>query len=90
MFCRETVAALRYQDEFLDPIVRSFAGAICPDFILLQDEACSDRCVRVWRHQGERPAECKIVQYDRFCGGSTMVRGGICMFRKETVAVLTY
>lgn len=38
--------------------------------------AC-DRRVRVWRRPGERYADCNIVEYDRFGGGSIMYWGGI-------------
>lgn len=31
--------AIRYRDEILDPIVRSFAGAVGDDFILMQGNA---------------------------------------------------
>lgn len=37
-----------------------------------------DRRVRVWRREGERYADCNIVQHDRFGGGSIMFWGGIC------------
>ena len=33
------LTALRYRDDFLDPIVRTYAGAIGPDFILMDDNA---------------------------------------------------
>ena len=38
-----------------------------------------DRRVRVWRRPGERYADCNIMEYDRYGGGSIMVWGGICL-----------
>ena len=37
-----------------------------------------DRCVCVWRHDGERYMDCNIVEHDRFGGGSVMFWGWIC------------
>ena len=34
-----TLTALRYRDEILHPVVRLFAGAIGPDFIMMDDNA---------------------------------------------------
>ena len=39
----------------------------------------NDRRVRVWRRQGERNAECNIIENNRYGGGSVMVWGGISM-----------
>ncbi len=39
MVKRGTMTAVRYRDEVLRPIVRPFAGAIGPDFVLMQDNA---------------------------------------------------
>ena len=40
-----------------------------------------DRRRRVWRHRGERYANCAIVEHDRYGGGSLMVWGRhICSF----------
>lgn len=39
-----TLTALRYRDEILDPIWRSFAGAAGNNFILMQDNARPSYC----------------------------------------------
>lgn len=38
-----------------------------------------DRRVRVWRRSGERYADCNVLEYDRYGGGSVMVWAGICL-----------
>ena len=38
-----TLTAVRYRDDILDPIVRPYAGAIGPQFILMDDNACPHR-----------------------------------------------
>ena len=47
-----------------------------------------DRRVRVWRSRGERYADCNIVEYDRFGGGSVMVWGGICIDGRTDLYVI--
>lgn len=47
-----------------------------------------DRRVRVWRRAGERYAECNIVEYDRYGGGSVMVWGGICLDGRTDLLVI--
>ena len=39
VFQNGTLTAVRYRDEVLDPIVRPYAGAIGPDFVLMDDNA---------------------------------------------------
>jgi hypothetical protein len=39
VFQNSTVTGVRYRDEILHPIVRPYAGAIGPDFILMDDNA---------------------------------------------------
>ena len=34
-------------------------------------ESTNDRRARVWRHQGERYADCNCVEVDRYDGGSS-------------------
>lgn len=71
--------------------------------VLLTDESrfsvsSCDRRVRVWRRQGERYADCNIVEHNRFGGGSLMFWGGICfdgrtdlhMFAGGTLTALRY
>lgn len=71
--------------------------------VLFTDESrftvsTSDRRVRVWRRQGERYAECNVVRFDNFGGGSVMVWGGISVngrtdlhvFRGGTVTAVRY
>ena len=50
--------------------------------VLFTDESrftvsTNDRPARVWRRQGERYANCNIVEVDRYGGGSVMVWAGI-------------
>ena len=61
--------------------------------ILFTDESrfhvsTCDRRVRVWRRPGERYADCNIVQYDRYGGGSIMVWGGICLDGRTELHVI--
>ena len=37
--CSPEVAAIRYRDEILRPLVRPYAGAVGPGFLLMQDKA---------------------------------------------------
>nr|KAG5695939.1 hypothetical protein BaRGS_017520 [Batillaria attramentaria] len=39
VFWNGTLTAIRYRDEILDPVVRPYAGAIGPEFILMDDNA---------------------------------------------------
>lgn len=48
----------------------------------------NDRRVRVWRRAGERFADCNVVEYDRYGGGSVMVWGGICLNGHTDLVVL--
>ena len=34
-----SLTAIRYRDEILEPMVRPFAGAVCPGFLLMHDNA---------------------------------------------------
>ncbi|GFX46966.1 DDE_3 domain-containing protein [Trichonephila clavipes] len=43
----ETLTGMRYRDEILDPYVHPYAGAIGNDFILMDDNARTDRVVTV-------------------------------------------
>ncbi|GFY03329.1 transposable element Tcb1 transposase [Trichonephila clavipes] len=43
IFKRGSVTAVRYPDEVLEPIVRLYAGAIGPIFVLMDDNACPHR-----------------------------------------------
>ncbi len=61
--------------------------------ILFTDESrfhvsTCDRRVRVWRRAGERYADINIVEYDRYCGGSMMVWGGICLDGRTDLVVI--
>lgn len=52
--------------------------------VLFTDESrftvsTNDRRVRVWRRQGERYADCNIVEVDGYGGGSVMVWGGVSL-----------
>ncbi len=38
-----------------------------------------DRRVRVWRRSGDRYEDWNVLEYDRYGGGSVMVRAGICL-----------
>jgi len=48
----------------------------------------ADGRVRVWRRQGERFADCCVVERDRFGGGSLMVWGGICGNNKTHLIII--
>jgi len=48
----------------------------------------NDRRVRVWRRAGERFADCNVVEYDRYGGGSVMVWGSICLNGHTDLIVL--
>ena len=37
----------------------------------ISTDSTNDRPARVWRRQGERYADCKIVEFDRYDGGSS-------------------
>ncbi|GFY23003.1 transposable element Tcb1 transposase [Trichonephila clavipes] len=39
IFKRGSVTAVRYRDEFLEPIVRLYAAAVGPTFVLMDDNA---------------------------------------------------
>lgn len=61
--------------------------------VLFSDESrfhvsTCDRRVRVWRRQGERHAECNIVQHDPFGGGSTMVWGGVSLEGRTELIII--
>ncbi len=47
-----------------------------------------DRCVRVWRRASEWYADINIIEYDRYCGGSVMVWGGICQDGRTDLVVI--
>ena len=47
-----------------------------------------DRRRRVWRRRSERYANCAIVEYDRYGGGSLMVWGGISVRSRTELLVL--
>ena len=47
-----------------------------------------DRRRRVWRHRGERYANCAIVENDRYGGGSLMVWGSIPVRSRTELLVL--
>ena len=34
-----SLTAIRYRDEILEPMVRPYAGAVCPGFLLMHDNA---------------------------------------------------
>lgn len=48
----------------------------------------NDRRVRVWRRQGERYANCNIVEVDHFGGGSVMVWAGIFLNGRTDLIVI--
>ena len=48
----------------------------------------NDRRVRVWRRQGERFADCNIVEVDQFGGGSVMVWAGIFLNGRTDLIVI--
>lgn len=61
--------------------------------VLFTDESrftlsTNDRRVRVWRRSGERFADCNIVEFDPFGGGSVMVWAGICMDDRTDLIVV--
>ena len=39
VFARGSLTAVRYRDEILRPLVRPYAGAVGPGFLLMQDNA---------------------------------------------------
>ncbi|GBM87414.1 hypothetical protein AVEN_97919-1 [Araneus ventricosus] len=47
VFERGTVTGVRYRDEILEPYVRLFRGAVCPEFILMDDNARPHRAFLV-------------------------------------------
>ena len=47
----------------------------------------NDRCVRGRRCQGERYADCNIVEVDRYGGGSVMVWAGVSLFGRTDLYV---
>ncbi|GFU08112.1 uncharacterized protein TNCV_1528331 [Trichonephila clavipes] len=65
IFKRGSVTAIGYRDEVLEPIVRLYAAAVGPTFVLLDDNARPHRAdivdpwreegLRVWRGQHIRP-----------------------------------
>ncbi|GFW08881.1 hypothetical protein TNCV_3474351 [Trichonephila clavipes] len=54
VFVRDTVTAVRNRNEVLEPCVRLFASAICPDFILMDDNASRQRSDRRSSHANLR------------------------------------
>lgn len=61
--------------------------------ILFSDESrfClkpDDRRVKVWRHSGERYAQCNFVGKEAYGGGSIMVWGGVCIGARTELHVI--
>jgi hypothetical protein len=44
---RGTMTGVRYRDEILDVYVRSYVGAVGPEFILMNDNTCRHRAMVV-------------------------------------------
>lgn len=61
--------------------------------VLFTDESrftvsTNDRRARVWRRPGERYAQCNIIEWNRYGGGSVMVWGGVCLNGRTDLIVL--
>ena len=57
LFRNGTLTAVRYRDEILDPVVRPYAGAIGPEFILMDDNARPHRARVVDQYLEEESIE---------------------------------
>nr|KAG5701651.1 hypothetical protein BaRGS_019340 [Batillaria attramentaria] len=57
MFWNGTLTAVRYRDEILDPVVRPYAGAIGPEFILMDDNSRPHRARIVDQYLEEESME---------------------------------
>nr|KAG5705938.1 hypothetical protein BaRGS_010828 [Batillaria attramentaria] len=57
VFWNGTLTAIRYRDEILDPVVRPYAGAIGPEFILMDNNARPHRARIVDQYLEEESME---------------------------------
>nr|KAG5705712.1 hypothetical protein BaRGS_026651 [Batillaria attramentaria]KAG5705713.1 hypothetical protein BaRGS_026652 [Batillaria attramentaria] len=57
VFWNGTLTAIRYRDEILGPVVRPYAGAIGPEFILMDDNARPHRARIVDQYLEEESME---------------------------------
>lgn len=80
-------ARLEFAQEHVTWQLRHWRPVLFTDESRYHVSTC-DRRVRVWRRRGERYAECNIVPYDRFGGGSVMVWGGVSIDGRTDLYVI--
>ncbi|GFX39876.1 uncharacterized protein TNCV_2646391 [Trichonephila clavipes] len=57
-----SVTAVRYRDEVLEPIVRLYAAAVGPTFVLMDDNAELTSSMTTWRVKGLREWRCQHIR----------------------------